>query len=173
MKLFCSHCGRPIAADPGPAAQRFPCPHCGGVNLVPAASEATDGLRAPEPEFVRSLEKRRRDTVLVGVAILGLLSLLAWLLLHPSATGSAGRGVKNALFGQRITAAVEQARGQGDAASDSGTRGQAGRAGQPAAAGQPGAEGQAGTAAQAGAAGQLPAEMGASARASPMSLWVR
>lgn len=138
MKLFCSHCGRPIAADPGPAAQRFPCPHCGGVNLVPAASEATDGLRAPEPEFVRSLEKRRRDTVLVGVAILGLLSLLAWLLLHPSTAGSAGRGVKNALFGQRITAAVEQARGQGDAASDSGTRGLPGRPGQPAAPGQPG-----------------------------------
>jgi hypothetical protein len=49
----------------------------------------------------------------VGVAICGLLSLLAWLLVQPSGVSSAGRALQNAVFGQRVTEAVQQARGQG------------------------------------------------------------
>ena len=153
MKLFCSHCGQPIAADFGAAAQRLACPHCGGANPVPAAPETADGLRAPESESVRWQEKRRRDTVLVGVAIVVLLGLLAWLLLHPSTAGSAGRGVKNAVFGQRVTEAAEQARGQGDAASGSGVGGQAGRTATRAGANQAAGAGQPGTADQTGRPG--------------------
>lgn len=125
--------------------------------MLSATAPASDGLRAPEPEFIRAQEKRRRDTVLVGVGICALFSLLAWLLLQTSAAGSAGRGVKNAVFGQRVTEAVEQARGQGQGNSQSGARGQgqgqSGQSGQPGNAGQSGAAGRPGAAAQSGRQG--------------------
>jgi hypothetical protein len=116
MKLFCSHCGQPSELEAGQPGTGFACPRCGGPNTVPSAAAEGGSLCLPEPEPVLWQQRRRRATVLVAVAIVTLLATLAWLLLHPSAAGSTARQVKSAVFGPRVTEALERGRG-GDGSS--------------------------------------------------------
>lgn len=106
MKTICFNCGQRVALDDGVPGQTFACPACSATNTLPAT--VSDAL-APESEREVWQQKRRRMTAMIAVAIVLLLALLAWLLLHPSAQNSAARQVKNAVFGSRVTEAAEQA----------------------------------------------------------------
>ena len=159
MKTSCSNCGQRVALDDGVPGQTFACPACGATNTLPAA--APDSL-APESEREVWQQKRRRMTAMMAVAIVLLLALLTWLLLHPSAPNSAARQVKNAVFGSRVTEAVEQAAQSGEG---SGAEGQAGEQGNGA-EGQ-GADGHNGGNAGGAANDQSPRQSGTGGNAPP------
>jgi len=67
----------------------------------PALSTQSEHQRA------LSLQSRRRRTIAIAVAVAILLVALLGLLLEPSSSYSTARRVKNAVFGPRITEAVE------------------------------------------------------------------
>ena len=71
--------------------------------------DSSTAFLEPESERVLWHQQRRRAMVFVGLCFAAWLALFGWLLIHPSATESPARKVKNALFGQRVTEAVERA----------------------------------------------------------------
>ncbi|MCI0534625.1 MAG: hypothetical protein L0Z50_05300, partial [Verrucomicrobiales bacterium] len=85
------------------------------MNFFPAPPSDAENQLAPEPERALWQQKRRRTTIVIAGCIICLLAFLVWLLLRPSAPASPGRKLKNLVFGNRVTDAVEQAVGnQGD-----------------------------------------------------------
>jgi hypothetical protein len=170
MKLFCSQCGQPLAVEEGDASWEILCPACGAKTVLPASTPSDTRLLPPESERVLWEQRRRRTTMLVALCILGLLAILIWLLLQPSSVGSPGRAVQNAIFGRRVTEAVEQTRqsgqqgngtsqGQGQGQSGMQTGGQAGsqNQGQGEGSGQNNGERGQGQQRNQGAASDLPA----------------
>lgn len=133
----------------GVTGEEYACAACGAINPIPSTPPDTGLMLAPESERALWQQKRRRATALLALCILFLLAVLGWLLLHPSASRSPARQVKNAVFGRRVTEAVEQAAQAGREGSGN-SQGQ-GQGGQGARGqGQGKGQGQSGGGAQSG-----------------------
>ena len=93
------------------------------------------------PAFER--QNRRRTTLGLAVVVACLLGILAWFLFQPSGAGSPGRAAKNAIFGPRVTDAVEQGlarRGSGNPSRRNGARTGGGSSGHRAQENSPSAQ---------------------------------
>ncbi len=113
--------------------QEFVCSACGARNIMMPTPAGSSLRLPPESERVFWQQSRRRTTAFVFVCVVCLLALLIWLLLHPSASHSPARQIKTAIFGRRVTEAVEQSasstgEGRGDSQGQNG-QGESGQQG--------------------------------------------
>jgi len=106
MSRFCSNCGQPSPPSPDGLHPHY-CGFCGHPYRDQPTTPKPNAQYSAIP--VANRESRRRSTIALAVAIFALLATLVWILTQPSSAGSPARGLKTAVFGRRVTQAVEDA----------------------------------------------------------------
>ena len=106
MSRFCSNCGQPSPPAHDGVHLRY-CGSCGHPYRDQPATPESNTRDSAIPGATR--ESRRRSTLALAVAIFALLATLVWILTQPSSANSPARGLKTAVFGRRVTQAVEDA----------------------------------------------------------------
>src|SRR4051794_29466741 len=83
MKHYCAHCGQSIETETTAADGGLPCPACGEITYLASAST---GEALPAGSGVSSSRKSRfgAKDVIIGISVLLLVLLLAWLFLRPN-----------------------------------------------------------------------------------------